>query len=48
MVIPGTIEKTFPAGNYHVPVALIIGRRTASTDQKTSLNDALRDFNVSV
>ena len=48
VVIPGTIEKTFPAGNYHVPVALIIGHRTASTDQKTSLNDALRDFNVSV
>jgi len=48
VVIPGTVEKTFPAGNYQVPVALIIGRRSASTDQKTSLNAALRDFSVSV
>jgi len=48
VVIPGTVEKSFPAGNFHVPVALIIGRRTASTDQKTSLNSALREFSVSV
>lgn len=48
VVIPGSVPKAFPAGTYHVPVALIIGRRTASTDQKTSLNTALRDFGVSV
>ena len=48
VVIPGSVPKVFPAGTYHVPVALIIGRRTASTDQKTSLNSALRDFGVSV
>lgn len=48
VVIPGSIPKAFPAGTFHVPVALIIGRRTASTDQKTSLNAALRDFAVSV
>lgn len=47
VVIPGTIPKTFPAGVYQVPCALIIGRRTESTDKKTSLNAALRDFNVS-
>jgi 2,3,4,5-tetrahydropyridine-2,6-dicarboxylate N-succinyltransferase len=48
VVIPGTREKKFPAGTYQVPCALIIGRRTASTDQKTSLNSALRDFGVQV
>jgi 2,3,4,5-tetrahydropyridine-2-carboxylate N-succinyltransferase len=48
VVIPGTITKTFAAGNYQVPCALIIGTRTASTDKKTSLNQALRDFQVSV
>lgn len=48
VVIPGTIEKVFPAGKYHVPVALIIGKRTESTNLKTSLNDALRNFNLSV
>ncbi|MBL8783279.1 MAG: 2,3,4,5-tetrahydropyridine-2,6-dicarboxylate N-succinyltransferase [Deltaproteobacteria bacterium] len=48
VVIPGTVEKSFPAGNFHVPVALVIGRRSASTDQKTSLNAALRDFGVTV
>lgn len=48
VVIPGTYPKKFPAGEYHVSCALIIGKRKASTDQKTSLNDALRDFNVSV
>lgn len=48
VVIPGTIPKQFPAGTYHVPCALIIGQRKASTDTKTSLNDALRDFGVQV
>ncbi len=48
VVIPGTLPKQFPAGEYGVPCALIIGRRKESTDKKTSLNDALRDFNVSV
>ena len=48
VVIPGTRPKKFPAGEFHVPVALIVGERKASTDQKTSLNEALRDFAVSV
>jgi 2,3,4,5-tetrahydropyridine-2-carboxylate N-succinyltransferase len=48
VVIPGSYEKEFPAGKYHVPCALIIGKRKPSTDLKTSLNDALRDFNVAV
>ena len=48
VVIPGSVPKTFAAGTYHVPAALIIGQRKASTDRKVSLNDALRDFNVSV
>lgn len=48
VVIPGTYPKRFPAGEYGVPCALIIGRRKESTDKKTSLNDALRDFGVSV
>lgn len=48
VVIPGTIPKKFPAGTYQVPCALIIGKRKPSTDLKTSLNDALRDFSVSV
>jgi len=48
VVIPGTIPKTFPAGEYNVPCALIIGKRKESTDKKTSLNDALRDNEVSV
>lgn len=48
VVIPGVIPKQFPAGEYHVPCALIIGQRKASTDRKTSLNQALREFNVSV
>ena len=48
VVIPGTMPKEFPAGTFHVPCALIIGQRKASTDKKTSLNDALRGFNVSV
>jgi 2,3,4,5-tetrahydropyridine-2,6-dicarboxylate N-succinyltransferase len=48
VVIPGVRPRQFPAGSYHVPCALIIGRRTESTDKKTSLNSALRDFGVSV
>ncbi|HYF29857.1 MAG TPA: 2,3,4,5-tetrahydropyridine-2,6-dicarboxylate N-succinyltransferase [Chitinophagaceae bacterium] len=48
VVIPGSYAKKFPAGEYSVSCALIIGQRKASTDLKTSLNDALRDFNVSV
>lgn len=48
VVIPGSYTKTFPAGNYQVPCALIIGQRKASTDVKTSLNNALRDYNVAV
>lgn len=48
VVIPGSYTKSFPAGNYNVPCALIIGKRKPSTDLKTSLNDALRDFNVAV
>ncbi len=48
VVIPGSYEKEFPAGKYNVPCALIIGKRKHSTDLKTSLNDALRDFNLVV
>ena len=48
VVIPGTRPKTFPAGEYQLPCALIIGQRSESTDTKTSLNDALRDFGVQV
>ncbi|MDG1174175.1 MAG: 2,3,4,5-tetrahydropyridine-2,6-dicarboxylate N-succinyltransferase [Flavobacteriales bacterium] len=48
VVIPGTYPKDFGAGEYHVPCALIIGERKASTDLKTSLNDALRDNEVAV
>ena len=48
VVIPGTITKTFPAGGFQVPCALIIGKRKETTDKKTSLNDALRDNGVSV
>lgn len=44
VVIPGSYTKHFPAGDYHVPCALIIGQRKESTDKKTSLNDALRLF----
>jgi 2,3,4,5-tetrahydropyridine-2-carboxylate N-succinyltransferase len=47
VVIPGSYTKKFPAGEYGVGCALIIGKRKESTDLKTSLNDALRDFNVS-
>lgn len=48
VVIPGSYTKKFPAGDYQVPCALIIGKRKASTDLKTSLNDALREYNVAV
>lgn len=48
VVIPGSIPKKFPSGEYHVPCSLIIGKRKASTDLKTSLNDALRENNVAV
>lgn len=48
VVIPGSYSKKFPAGEYNVPCALIIGQRKASTDLKTSLNDVLRDYQVAV
>lgn len=48
VVIPGSYTKQFPAGEYQVPCALIIGKRKESTDKKTSLNDALRENNVAV
>jgi 2,3,4,5-tetrahydropyridine-2,6-dicarboxylate N-succinyltransferase len=48
VVIPGSYAKKFPAGDFHVPCALIIGKRKESTDKKTSLNDALRDNSVAV
>ena len=48
VVIPGSYTKTFAAGNYQVPCALIIGKRKESTDKKTSLNNALREHNVAV
>jgi 2,3,4,5-tetrahydropyridine-2-carboxylate N-succinyltransferase len=48
VVIPGSYTKTFPAGDFQVACALIIGKRKPSTDLKTSLNDALRDYNVAV
>jgi len=48
VVIPGSYTKQFPAGEYQVPCALIIGKRKESTDLKTSLNDALREHQVSV
>ncbi len=48
VVIPGSYTKKFPAGDYQVPCALIIGKRKESTDLKTSLNNALREHNVAV
>lgn len=48
VVIPGTLPKKFPAGEFQVPCALIIGKRKESTDKKTSLNDALRENQISV
>lgn len=47
VVIPGSYTKEFPAGNYQVSCALIIGKRKESTDKKVSLNDALREYKVS-
>jgi 2,3,4,5-tetrahydropyridine-2-carboxylate N-succinyltransferase len=46
VVIPGTYPKKYPSGNYNIPCALIIGKRKESTDKKTSLNDALREYDV--
>jgi len=46
VVIPGTYTKSFPAGNFQVACALIIGTRQESTDKKVSLNEALREFQV--
>lgn len=48
VVIPGSYTKKFPAGEYHVPCAMIIGQRKESTDKKTSLNEALREHSVAV
>lgn len=48
VVIPGSYTKKFPAGEYNVPCALIIGKRKESTNKKTSLNDALRTYDVAV
>ena len=48
VVIPGTYKKAFPAGEFQVPCALIIGKRKESTNKKTSLNDALREYKISV
>ncbi len=48
VVIPGSYAKVFPAGTYNVPCAIIIGERKESTNKKTSLNDALREYNVAV
>ncbi len=48
VVIPGSYTKKFPAGEYQVPCALIIGKRKESTNKKTSLNDALREYDVAV
>jgi len=46
IVVPGTRPKEFPAGMYHLACALIIGRRSEATDRKTSLNDALREYEI--
>jgi len=48
VVIPGTRPKQYPAGTFHIPCALIVGKRSAATDKKVSLNDALRQFEVPV
>jgi 2,3,4,5-tetrahydropyridine-2-carboxylate N-succinyltransferase len=47
VVIPGSYPRTYPSGTYQVACALIIGKRQPSTDKKVSLNDALREFQVS-
>ena len=48
VVVPGTRRKKFPAGEYDLPCALIIGQRTSSTDRKTSLNETLRQFTLAI
>ena len=48
VVIPGSYAKKFPAGEFQVPCALIIGKRKASTNLKTSLNEALREYDVAI
>jgi 2,3,4,5-tetrahydropyridine-2-carboxylate N-succinyltransferase len=48
VVIPGSYSKKFPAGDFNVPCALIIGSRKESTDTKTSLNEVLRDYEIPV
>jgi len=48
VVIPGSYSKSFPAGEYQVPCALIIGKRKDSTNKKTSLNNALREYDVAI
>jgi 2,3,4,5-tetrahydropyridine-2-carboxylate N-succinyltransferase len=48
VVIPGSYTKKFAAGEYNVPCALIIGKRKESTNKKTSLNEALREYDVAV
>ena len=48
VVLPGVRQKDFPAGTYGLPCALIVGERSESTDLKTSLNDALREFEIAV
>jgi len=48
VVIPGSYTKSFAAGEYQVPCALIIGKRKESTNKKTSLNDALREYDVAI
>ena len=47
VVIPGTRPRQYPAGVFQIPCALIVGRRSQATDRKVSLNDALREFEVS-
>ena len=47
-MIPGTRTKRFPAGEYQIPAALIVGRRSEATDLKVSLNQALREFGIGV
>jgi 2,3,4,5-tetrahydropyridine-2-carboxylate N-succinyltransferase len=48
VVIPGSYKKQFPAGEFNVPCAMIIGKRKESTNKKTSLNEALRENDVAV
>jgi 2,3,4,5-tetrahydropyridine-2-carboxylate N-succinyltransferase len=48
VVLPGTRPRRFPAGEYHLACALIVGQRSASTDLKTSLNEVLREFEIAV